>query len=104
MTGFGWEVLKPLVDHGRRTDLVVADDEGRYYRLQVKTVQSRDESARIDNRWVGGRLDYIIIFSSHGDWGYIAPPFTEASRRVNDPSHIRFYCHPKSFRKAFERM
>jgi len=28
LTGFGWEALIPLVDHGRRTDLVIADDEG----------------------------------------------------------------------------
>lgn len=103
LTGFGWEVLKPLVDHGRRTDLVIADDEGRYYRIQVKTVQSRDESTRIDNRWHGARLDFIIIFSTKADWGYIAPPFTEASRRVNDPAHIRFHGHSKSFRKAFEK-
>jgi hypothetical protein len=72
LTGFGWEVLKPLVDHGRRTDLVIADDEGRYFRIQVKTVQSKDESARIENRWHGGRLDYIVIFSTQADWGYIA--------------------------------
>lgn len=104
LTGFGWEVLKPLVDHGRRTDLVIADDEGRYYRIQVKTVQSRDEATRIENRWHGGRLDYIIIFSAQADWGYIAPPFTEASRRVNDPSHIRFHCHPENFKKAFEKV
>ena len=103
LTGFGWEVLKPLVDHGRRTDLVIADDEGRYFRIQVKTVQSRDETVRIENRWHGGRLDYIVIFSTQADWGYIAPAFTEASRRVNDRSHIRFHYHPEHFRKAFEK-
>ena len=104
LTSFGWEVLKPLVDHGRRTDLVIANDEGRYYRIQVKTVRTRDESARIDNRWRGGRLDYVIIFSPEGEWGYIAPPFTEARRRINDPSHIRFHCHAENFRKAFEKV
>lgn len=104
LTGFGWEVLKPLVDHGRRTDLVIADDVGCYYRIQVKTVQSRDEATRIENRWHGGRLDYIVILSAQADWGYIAPAFTEASRRLNDPRHIRFHCHPKSFRKAFEKV
>lgn len=103
LTGFGWEALIPLVDHGRRTDLVIADDEGRYYRIQVKTVQSADEAHRLENRWHGARLDYIVIFSTQADWGYIAPAFTEASRRVNDPSHIRFHCHPANFKKAFER-
>lgn len=104
LTGFGWEVLKPLVDHGRRTDLVIADDAGRYFRIQVKTVQSKDEAVRIENRWQGGRLDYIVIFSTQADWGYIAPAFTEASRRVNDRSHVRFHCHPENFKKAFEKV
>jgi len=104
LTRFGWEVLKPMVDHGRRTDLVVADDEGRYFRIQVKTVQSGDEGCRIENRWHGGRLDYIVIFSTTADWGYIAPAFTEASRRVNDRSHVRFHQNPRAFMKAFGKV
>ncbi len=48
-------------------------------------------------------MDYIVIFSTQADWGYIAPAFTEASRRVNDRSHIRFHYHPEHFRKAFEK-
>lgn len=103
LTGFGWEVLRSLVDHGRRTDLVIADDGARYFRIQVKTVQSKDESVRIENRWHGGRLDYIIIFSTQADWGYIAPAFTEANRLVNNRSHIRFHCHPENFKKALRR-
>lgn len=103
-TRFGWEVLKPMVDHGRRTDLVVADDAGRYFRIQVKTVQSRDEGCRIEKRWHGARLDYIVIFSATADWGYIAPAFTEGSRRVNDRRHVRFAQNPHAFMTAFGRV
>lgn len=30
----GWEVLIPVIDHGKKTDLVVADDDS-FYRIQV---------------------------------------------------------------------
>jgi hypothetical protein len=35
----GWEVLIPVIDHGKKTDLVVADDES-FYRIQVKSIQT----------------------------------------------------------------
>ena len=31
----GWEVLIPAIDHGKKTDLVIADDSN-YYRIQIK--------------------------------------------------------------------
>ena len=34
----GWEVLIPAIDHGKKTDLVVADDSN-YYRIQVKQMR-----------------------------------------------------------------
>jgi hypothetical protein len=33
LSSAGWEVLVPLVDHGRKTDLVIADDAD-YYRFR----------------------------------------------------------------------
>ena len=36
LMGDGWEVLIPAIDHGKKTDLVAADDEN-FYRIQVKT-------------------------------------------------------------------
>ena len=42
LMGDGWEVLIPAIDHGKKTDLVVADDTN-YYRIQVKTIESNDE-------------------------------------------------------------
>lgn len=104
LSGDGWEVLIPMVDHGRKTDLVIADDEGHYYRIQVKTVQTLDESIRVENKWRGAKVDYVIYFSTRADWGYIAPAFTQSSRPLNAPEHIRFHFHPTNFLKAFRRI
>ncbi len=39
----GWEILIPAIDHGKKTDLVVADDSN-FYRIQVKKVLSLKRS------------------------------------------------------------
>jgi len=52
LLGDGWEVLIPAIDHGKKTDLVVADDN-RYYRIQVKSIQSANESTTVENKWQG---------------------------------------------------
>lgn len=99
----GWEVLIPAFDHGKKTDLVVADDD-HYYRIQVKSLESRDENIIVENKWHGVRIDYVIYFSRTGNWGYIAPAFLESRRRVNASGHIRFHHHPKNFLKAFNKI
>ena len=63
LSSAGWEVLVPLVDHGRKTDLVIADDAD-YYRIQVKSVQTHDPHVRVENKWQGARLDYVVYFST----------------------------------------
>lgn len=99
----GWEVLIPAIDHGKKTDLVIADDT-RYYRIQVKSVESRDENIRVENKWKGAKIDYVVYFSRSGDWGYITPPFNENSKSLNSTGHIRFHHHPKSFLNAFKKI
>jgi hypothetical protein len=103
LSSAGWEVLVPLVDHGRKTDLVVADDEV-YYRIQVKSLHTRDPHVRIDNKWHGARLDYVVYFSSLADWGFITPAFPEASRSLDAPGHMRFHAQRTNFLKAFKRV
>lgn len=103
LLGDGWEVLIPAIDHGKKTDLVVADDEN-YYRIQVKTIQSNIESVIVHNKWQGAKIDYVVYFSTVGDWGYIAPAFTDESRPLNAPEHIRFHNHAVNFIKAFKRI
>ena len=71
----GWEVLIPAIDHGRKTDLVVSDGTN-FYRIQVKTVNSDDESYRVANKWRGVEIDYVIYFSRAAEWGYIMPAFS----------------------------
>lgn len=103
LLGDGWEVLIPAIDHGKKTDLVVADDN-RYYRIQVKSIQSANESITVENKWHGSNIDYVVYFSINGEWGYIAPAFSEAHKPLNSPGHIRFHKHPTNFLKAFRRI
>lgn len=100
----GWEVLIPAIDHGKKTDLVIADDDNNYYRIQVKTIESSDESIKVENKWKGAEIDYVIYFSRIGEWGYIAPAFHQNRKRLNAPDHIRFHKHPTNFLKAFGRI
>lgn len=81
LLGDGWEVLIPAIDHGKKTDLVVADDT-RYYRIQVKSLQSDSEDVTVENKWQGAKIDYVVYFSILGEWGYITPAFSEASRQL----------------------
>jgi hypothetical protein len=103
LSSAGWEVLVPTVDHGRKTDLVVADDSA-YYRIQVKSVHAANPQLRVDNKWGTARLDYVIYFSTLADWGYITPAFPESSRRLDAPGHVRFHTQRTNFLKAFARI
>jgi len=103
LLGDGWEVLIPAIDHGKKTDLVVADDKS-YYRIQVKSIQSNNESVTVYNKWQGAKIDYVVYFSTIGEWGYIALAFTEESRPLNSQEHIRFHSHSVNFLKAFKKI
>lgn len=103
LSSAGWEVLVPTVDHGRKTDLVIADD-GDYYRIQIKSVQARTPNIRVENKWRGARLDYVIYFSTLADWGFITPAFPETSRPLDAPGHARFHTHRTNFLKVFRQV
>lgn len=103
LLGDGWEVLIPAIDHGKKTDLVVADDN-LYYRIQVKSLQSANEGVSVENKWQGAKIDFVVYFSVQGEWGYITPAFPEGSRPLNSPGHIRFHKHPNNFIKAFKKI
>ncbi len=103
LLGDGWEVLIPAIDHGKKTDLVVADDT-RYYRIQVKSLQSDSEDVTVENKWQGAKIDYVVYFSILGEWGYITPAFSEVSRQLKRPGHMRFHKHPVNFIKAFRKI
>ncbi|AMK78756.1 MULTISPECIES: group I intron-associated PD-(D/E)XK endonuclease [Methylomonas] len=102
LTSDGWEVSKPAVDHGNKTDLLVSDGT-TYFRIQVKTVESSSEKIIVENKWKGAEIHYVIYFSRSRDWGYIAPAFEEDRKRLDAPEHIRFHYHPKNFLKAFSK-
>jgi hypothetical protein len=99
----GWEVLIPAIDHGKKTDLVIADG-GSYYRIQVKSIESSDETVMVENKWKGSNIDYVIYFSRSGEWGYIAPAFQQCRKHLNSSNHIRFHNNQKNFLKAFKKI
>ncbi len=99
----GWEVLVPAIDHGKKTDLVIADDN-RFFRIQVKSLQDAQEDVIVENKWRGAKIDYVVYFSVEGDWGYIAPAFCEKRRRLKALGHVRFHKHQTNFLKAFKRV
>jgi PD-(D/E)XK endonuclease len=102
LLGDGWEVLIPAIDHGRKTDLVVADDD-LFYRIQVKSLQTDNDNISVENKWSGAKINYVVYFSVTGDWGYIAPAFSEERRPLNDPEHIRFQKNSTAFLEAFSK-
>jgi hypothetical protein len=71
---YAWEVFVPVIDHDMKTDLLVSDGVNSY-RIQIKTVQSVDESHFVENKWDDAKIDYVIYFSKNANWGYIAKPF-----------------------------
>lgn len=103
LVGDGWEVLVPVIDHGMKTDLVIADNN-RFYRIQVKSLQSNHEDVIVENKWQGVRIDYVVYFSIEGEWGYITPAFLEKRKALKSPGHIRFHKHPTNFLKAFGKI
>lgn len=105
LTADGWEVLVPMIDHGRKTDIVVSDGIN-FYRIQVKSLESNHESVIVENKWSNADsiIDYVIYFSKSAPWGYIAKAFKEPRRRLNSKGHVRFNQNAKQFNEAFKRV
>jgi hypothetical protein len=99
----GWEVFIPATDHDMKTDLLVSDGRN-YYRIQIKTVDTFDETIMVNNMWRDKKIDFVIYFSTKTNWGYIAKAFCQRKKRINHPDHIRFHRDAKPFMKAFSRI
>ena len=97
----GWEVFMPLIDHGMKTDVLISDGT-RFYRIQVKSVETLEDDISVESQWGDVDINYVVYFSRIGNWGYIAPPF-RGRRKLNHPEHLRFHQHPKNFIKMFDR-
>ncbi|MCX2534566.1 group I intron-associated PD-(D/E)XK endonuclease [Plesiomonas shigelloides] len=98
----GWEVFMPLTDHGSKTDLLISDGKA-FYRIQVKSVQTNDESTVVEAQWPRDKIDYVLYFSRAGNWGYITPAF-QGRVKLAQKGHVRFHQHPKNFNSAFAKI
>ena len=96
----GWEVFVPMIDHDMKTDLLVSDGLN-FYRIQIKTVETADESHFVENKWGNAKIHFVIYFSKNANWGYISRPFKKHRKRLNSPENIKFHQHHKPFIKAF---
>ena len=99
----GWEVFFPIIDHDMKTDLLVSDGNN-FYRIQVKTIESHNESHVVENRWGDAKIDFVIYFSRTENWGYILKPFNQRRKRLNSAGGIRFHQKPEHFIKAFNKI
>lgn len=99
----GWEVYRPELDNGHKTDILISDGPN-YYRLQVKTCKAKGEAHRLRNTWKGSHLDIVIAFARNSNWGYVMPAFEVNERRLNYEGHERFQDNKKRFLKAFHQL
>lgn len=99
----GWEVYQPLIDHGMKTDLLIADGQ-KHYRIQIKTLEANDENALVENKWGDANIDFVIYFSKKGNWGYITKPFKQRTKPLKSKGHIRFHQDPQPFARAFAQI
>jgi hypothetical protein len=96
----GWQVFTPLLDAAHAVDLI-ASDGPKSYRLQIKSIESQDESCAVKNAWKDRHIDFVIYFAQRSNWGYICPAFATNQKRLNDSAHRRFQQNSKEFLAAF---
>ncbi len=99
----GWQVFTPVLDHGHQTDLLISDGPN-YYRIQVKTVEAKNDAHVVHNMWQDSHVDVIVYFARNSNWGVIAPGFTEKQRPLNHETHRRFNQTKKEFLKEFHQI
>ena len=96
----GWQVFLPILDHGHQTDLLISDGP-HFFRIQVKTIEAKGKDQMVQNCWQGSHVDYVIYFVRNGNWGMIAPAFSEKKRKLRHEEHRRFERDRKSFLREF---
>jgi hypothetical protein len=96
----GWQVFAPLLDAAHAVDLIASDGPNSY-RIQIKSLESQDESCDIHNAWKDKHIDYVVYFAQRSNWGYVCPAFATNSKALNHASHQRFQQTRKDFLRAF---
>lgn len=97
----GWQVFTPALDNGHKTDVLISDGQ-QYFRIQIKTVDAnKGKKQEVLNMWGDCKIDYIIYFARNGEWGYIAPAFSETKKQLNAPEHKMFLFKRNEFLTAF---
>lgn len=99
----GWQVFLPILDHGHQTDILISDGPN-YYRIQVKTFVSSGKDHVVHNAWEGSNVDLVIFLARNGNWGVIAPAFSETKRKLHCEGHRKFERNRKSFLREFHQI
>ncbi|WP_246283214.1 hypothetical protein [Marinifaba aquimaris] len=92
-----------MIDHDMKTDLLISDGVN-FYRIQIKTIETTDETFLVENKWGDAPIDFVIYFSKNSNWGYMLKPFKQKRKRLNSEGHVRFHQHHKPFIKAFNQI
>jgi hypothetical protein len=71
-----------LIDHCHKTDLLVSDG-GQCSRIQIKTIEAKDEHTEVVNKWKGSAVHYVVYFAKNSNWGYIIPAFTTNRKKLD---------------------
>ena len=99
----GWQIFTPVLDNGHQTDILISDGPN-YYRIQVKTIDAKSEEQYVENKWKDSNVNCVIYFARNSNWGFVAPAFTQNSKKLNDDGHIKFEQTKKEFLKAFHKV
>ena len=99
----GWQVFTPVLDNGHSTDILISDGPN-YYRIQIKTVDAASEDLLVENKWKDSHVNVVVYFARNSNWGYVAPAFSDHSKKLNAEGHIKFADTKKEFLKAFHKI
>lgn len=98
----GWQVFRPMLDHGHKTDLLISDGPN-FHRIQVKSFEKK-EKKKLTNCWSSSPIDYVIFMVRNGEWGVITPAFTEQERPIDHEEHHKFLQTRRKFLTAFHKI
>ena len=96
----GWQVFTPVLDNGHQTDILISDGPN-YHRIQIKTVEAKNDKHIVHNAWEHSNVDVVVFFARNSTWGVVAPAFAEKSRPLNHKEHRKFNQTRKEFLREF---
>jgi hypothetical protein len=96
----GWQVYRPMLDHGHKTDLLISDGPN-FHRIQIKSFESKREERIVTNCWSPCLIDCVVFMARDANWGVITPAFSQRQRPIKHKDHRKFDKNRREFLRAF---